>query len=174
MAKRSKGAASEGEAATSVAGRKAKREDERAQRLALVLALEIRRMVEDVLLRKGLLVEIWSKMRARRPLLNVLRSRYEDVPAVDLVELPADAILRVEAFYRVVDEFRLYLESTEDMPNTLENHYANYASQMEQAGLVALGLLQDLHGRNLNLSAGGALKGGELLEIAPFFDEGGA
>lgn len=152
--------------------RRQTKDQERAERLALIVALEVRRMLEDVLFRKGLLVEVWSKMRARKPLLNTLRSRYDEIPATDLMLLPADVILEVERFYRVVDEFRLYLESTEDMPGTLENYYVNYSSQMEQVGLSALAALQPLHGRNLNMGPQG-VKGGELLEIAPFEGEDG-
>jgi len=40
---------------------------------------------------------------------------------------------------------------------------------MEVVGLATLQALQELHGQELNRGASG-IKGGELLEIAPFFE----
>lgn len=148
------------------AARRRTREEARLSRLALMLSLEVRRLLEDITLRRGLLLDVWSKMRARAPLVKLLRTRWEEVPTADLLLLPEPALLALDRFYRGVDEFRLYVETTQDMPRALQAVYANYAAQLEVAGIAACNLLDDLHGEVM-APEGARLKGGELLEGAP-------
>lgn len=95
------------------------RESERGRRLRALLAVEVRRVVEDLLRRRDLLVHVWSKSRVRAPFLDTTFSRYRSLPMTDLLVLDSDEVRAVEAFYREMDDLRFYLAYTEDMPQSL-------------------------------------------------------
>lgn len=94
---------------------------ERRDRLTLLLALEIRRVVRDLAARHELLVGLWSKTRQREPFERTLFIRWPTVGMPDLLVLEAEAIEGIEAFYRAVEDLRLYVATTEDMPATLSD-----------------------------------------------------
>ncbi len=115
---------------------------ERAERVAYNIAMEIARIVDDLEARERFLVEMWSRHRDRGPFLDTLFSRYRTLGFPDLALLPVDAVAKVDAFYRELEEFRLYCRFTEDMPTSLEEAYRwqvrRLAAYAEQA-LEALG-----------------------------------
>lgn len=117
----------------------------RRRRVAYMLSLEVRRIVEDLELRMSLLVRVWSKMRSRQPLLNLLRCRFERVRPDDLLLLPMECMDLLDQFYRQLDEFRLYLQVTEDMPTALEIRYLHYQSVLTKISHSLLGRLNAIH-----------------------------
>lgn len=96
---------------------------EKAQRVALLIASEIARIVDDLEVRQAFLLDIWGRHRDRGPFLDTVMSRWGTLGFPELALLPADAILKVEEFYRELEEFRLYLRFTEDMPTTMSESY---------------------------------------------------
>lgn len=142
-----------------------RRELERVGRLSWLLELEVSRLVEDVRMRRNLLLTVWSRMRKRGPLVRTLGSRYETIPAEDLMLLPGEVLTLVDHFYRLVDEFRLYLETTEDMPRTLLEQYDMYMEQLENVAPPLVDALRRLGGREEREQPP---EGGALLEMIPW------
>ncbi len=92
----------------------------RADRLRQLLAMEIRRVTEDLERRRGLLVALWGRQRIRAPFVETTFSRWRSLGFQDLLALEAGELDGLERFYRELDELRLYLSFTEDMPRSLD------------------------------------------------------
>lgn len=117
-------------------------ENLRARRLRSLIALEISRIVEDLQQRRDFLVQMWSLHRDRTPFLETLSSRWASVTVGDLLHLDEEAMVIVEAFYREVDEFRLYVRFTQDMPVMLSGRYDWMVKRLDafgEAAITALG-----------------------------------
>lgn len=114
---------------------------ERAQRVAYNLALEIARIVDDLELRETFLVEMWGRHRDRGPFLDTLASRYRTLGFPELSLLPEDAVAKVDEFYRELDEFRLYVRFTEDMPTSLADAYRWQLRRLQAYAEQAVGAL---------------------------------
>jgi hypothetical protein len=115
---------------------------ERAERVAYGLALEIARIVDDLELRQVFLVEMWGRHRDRGPFLDTLHTRYATLGFPELALLPPDALAKVDEFYRELEEFRLYVRFTEDMPTSLADAYRwqlNRLSAYAEQAVDALG-----------------------------------
>lgn len=95
----------------------------RSKRLKHLLAMEIARIVDDLELREEFLLRMWSKHRDRRPFLDSVFNRWKTVGFPDLVDLEPEQVAACDAFFRKVDEFRLYVAYTQDMPITMTERY---------------------------------------------------
>ncbi len=93
--------------------------DERDARFRRLLAMEIDRIVEDLATRRPLLLEVWGRHRDRGPFLDTLFSRWATVGFAELTSLDVEIATSIDAFYREVGNFRLYVSYTQDMPGTL-------------------------------------------------------
>lgn len=116
-------------------------ESELPERLRRLLALEITRIVEDLDLRRPILVEVWGRHRDRGPLLDTVFSRWRTLAMADLALIDGDAMIACEAFYRELDDLRLYFQFTQDMPTTLEERYGEALARIASYGHLAVGLL---------------------------------
>jgi len=150
-------------AAVRLHSREKLREETRQRRVAFLLSQEVRRIVEDLEFHASLLLDIWSKMRLRKPLLNVLRTRYEEVSPDDLLLLPLECLDLADRFYRMVEEFRLYIQTTEDMPTTLETTYERYRLNLTQASRALLFYLDEIHAYEVGMAVL-APRCGEIME----------
>ncbi len=121
------------------------RDASRKRKLAFLLCQEVRRVMEELELRRELLLGVWSKMRLRQPLLNVLRTRYEELKPDDLLLMPIECLEHLDRFYRKLDEFRLYIQVTEDMPTTLEVSYERFRLSLSQIARPLLWHLDAAH-----------------------------
>ena len=115
----------------------------RADRLRLLLAMEVARVVVQLRERLEFKVTNWSRHRSREPFLDTLFTRWRTAALPDLVLLEPAQVRALEGFYAVVDDLRLYLTWTDDMPVTL--HDALEARLVEltefaEAAIAALGV----------------------------------
>lgn len=113
-------------------------EGQRAERIRKLLALEISRIVEDLDVRRDFLIQMWSAHRKREPFLDTVHSRWNTLDFPMLAELETDEVVVVEAFYRELDEFRLYVSFTQDMPTTLGDRYDEMTRRLAAYGELAL------------------------------------
>jgi hypothetical protein len=113
-------------------------EDSREQRIRWLLALEIRRIVTGLELRRDYLATLWSRHRAREPYLETLASRWGSLGFDHLVELESSAIVSLEAFYETLGDVRLYCQYTEDMPATMLDAMDAFREQLHELGEAAL------------------------------------
>lgn len=93
----------------------------RADRLRLLLAMEVARIVVQTRERLEFMVTIWSRHRSREPFLDTLFTRYRTAALPDLLLLEGEQVRALESFYAIVDDLRLYLTWTDDMPVTLHD-----------------------------------------------------
>jgi hypothetical protein len=113
----------------------------RAERLRIVLGLEVHRITDDLLRRRSLLVELWGRHRVRSPFLDTTFQRYRGLVLADLLLLERAEIEAVEAFYRELDDLRFYLSHTEDMPKALADTIDGSLVRLRNVARVALGIL---------------------------------
>jgi len=113
-------------------------EGQRAERIRKLIALEISRIVEDLEARRDFLLQVWSAHRKREPFLETVFSRWSTLDFPMLAELETDEVAIVEAFYRELDDFRLYIGFTQDMPTTLGDRYDELIQRLTAYGELAL------------------------------------
>jgi hypothetical protein len=116
-------------------------ETELPERLRQLLAMEVDRIVDDLEIRRAFLVEIWSRHRDRGPFLDTVFSRWRTLALSDLALIDAEAMVACEAFYRELDELRLYFQFTQDMPTTLDERYEEALTRVTAYGTLAVRLL---------------------------------
>lgn len=116
-------------------------ESEIPERLRRLIAMEVDRIVTDLELRQVFLLEIWSRHRDRGPFVDTVYSRWKTLAMADLALLEPEAAVACEAFYRELEELRLYFQYTQDMPTTMEDRYADALRRVAAYGALAIGLL---------------------------------
>lgn len=116
-------------------------EVERNRRVRRLVALEINRILLDLDERLEWAVSIWSRLRAREPFLDSLFSRWRTLPMEALLGFDEHQIGLVDGFYQVLDDTRLYLSWTEDMPRTLEDRVLRFQKELHLRGELAIGSL---------------------------------
>lgn len=116
-------------------------EDSRELRIRWLLALEVRRIVSGLELRRDHLATLWSRHRAREPYLETVASRWGSLGFDHLVELEPESIVALEAFYETLGDVRLYCRYTEDMPATMADAMDEFSEQLRLLGEAALASL---------------------------------
>ncbi len=107
-------------------------------RLARLLALEIDRIVNDLDQRRTFLIEIWSRHRDRGPFLDTVFSRYRTLSLTDLAVLSTEVVTVIESFYGELDDLKLYLSFTQDMPTTLAEQFTDQLRHIAAYGALAI------------------------------------
>ena len=115
--------------------------DQKADRLRLLLSMEIRRVTEDLERRRQLLVQVWGRQRVRVPFVETTFNRWTTLGFDDLTLLTTPEITSLDAFYRELDEVRLYLSYTEDMPRNLDLALMSSIARMKKLAEAALGAM---------------------------------
>lgn len=116
-------------------------DQERAERVAMLLALEIARIVDDLAAREQFLIDIWGRHRERGPFLDTIFSQYKSLTFRELALLEPDSLLKVQEFYRELEDFRMYLLFTEAMPTSLAEAYRWQLRRLEGYGAQAVDAL---------------------------------
>lgn len=116
-------------------------EEMRSQRLRRLIALEIDRLLDDLERRRDFLIDVWGHHRARAPFLETTFSRWTTLGFQDLALLDVIELDLVTAFYRELDDLRLYLAHTADMPRALTLRYDASLARLGRIGDEALGAL---------------------------------
>ena len=106
--------------------------------VARVLAWEVARVVRQLAERKRWLLRVWSRHRARQPILDTIFVRWNTATVSELAALPPHVLDALEAFYAVVEDLRLYVQFTEDMPLALEEELDRLQATLEAHAEVAL------------------------------------
>jgi hypothetical protein len=119
-------------------------DEERLERLALLVAREIDRIVFDLEFRRDLLLKIWSKERIRLPLLRAMSARYYEADFDMLILFPPDATRMLDEFYRTLDAFMFYVSYTEDMPHTMAQRFDVFLQDLKDRTGPLLRRLADL------------------------------
>ena len=110
----------------------------RAERIRTLLALEIARVTEDLELRKAFLMGVWTRHRTRAPFVDTTFDRWKTLGLTDLTILESREVILVAEYFRELDDLRLYLGYTEDMPRTLEQNVTRALIQLRVKAARAL------------------------------------
>lgn len=94
--------------------------DAETRRVRHLITLDARNVVARLERRLVEMVGLFSRLRDRAPLLEAVKSWFPGVSFGQLALLEPEEQRAVDAFYRVVEDLRWYLEYTEDMPLQLE------------------------------------------------------
>jgi len=113
-------------------------EAELPARLRQLVATEIDRIIEDLTLRRELLLEAWGRHRERGPFLDTMFSRWTTIGMTDLALIDGEALSSCEAFYRELDDFRMYCRFTQDMPGTMAERYDLAVRTIDAYGRLAI------------------------------------
>jgi hypothetical protein len=116
-------------------------ESDLPERLRRLLAMEIDRVVEDLEVRREFLLETWSRHRDRGPFLDAVFTRWRTLSMTDLALVESEAVVACEAFYRELDELKLYFQFTQDMPTTMDERYRDALVRISAYGALAVQLL---------------------------------
>ncbi len=95
--------------------------DETAQRLLTLIKLDAKRLYERIRYRAPEYLFIFSSKRTREHFKDVFKNRYKDVPIEDLKNVGQEVIIALDEFYSLVDDIHWYVNSTEDMPGTVDD-----------------------------------------------------
>lgn len=107
-----------------------------------LLKIDIERILEQLVLRRELLLNRWSFHRDRTPFLWTSFSRWPTLGYPQLQALDTSLTLVLDDFYAELEAFRLYIRSTEDMPEALEEVYDESLEALDLRGKLALEALQ--------------------------------
>jgi hypothetical protein len=110
----------------------------RTKRLRTLIALEVSRIVEDLDVRKEFLIAMWSSHRDRAPFLETVYSRWNTLSFTDLACLELEEVVVIDTFFRELEEFRLYIRFTQDMPTMMSSRYDWMLRRLEGYGRLAL------------------------------------
>jgi hypothetical protein len=108
------------------------------ERLRRLVAMEIDRILEDLELRRDFLLDTWSRHRDRGPFLDTVFSRWTTLSMTDLGLIEAEAMVACDTFYRELEDFRLYIRFTQDMPATLADRYDLALRHLAAYGALAV------------------------------------
>ncbi len=121
-----------------MSGSQGQDEGQRVARLRALLALEADRIVHDLEARKGFMMGVWARLRSREPFLETLFTRWRTVAVADLALLTEEQLVAMDAFHAALDDLRLYLRFTEDMPITLSERYDTRIVAIRRRGQAAI------------------------------------
>lgn len=113
-------------------------ESDLPDRLRRLLAMEVDRVLLDLVARRDFLLDTWSRHRDRGPFIDTVFTRWTTLSMTDLALIEVDAIAACEAFYRELEDFRLYMRFTQDMPATLADRYDAALQHLRAYGELAL------------------------------------
>jgi len=95
--------------------------DETAQRLLTLIKLDAKRLYERIRYRAPEYLFIFSSKRTREHFKDIFKNKYKDVTIEDLKMIGQEVIVALDEFYNLVDEIHWYVNSTEDMPGTVDD-----------------------------------------------------
>ena len=110
-----------------------KKADEEAIRVRNLIALDSGNIMRRLAARSEEMMNLFSRLRSREPLLSTIASRFPSATFHDLVCLPVHEQAVVNTFYECLDEMRWYFTYTEDMPLTARQVAEGLVRRLEEA-----------------------------------------
>lgn len=102
-----------------------------AQNILLLLKLDSQRLYDRIKDRSPEYLSIFSIKRTREHFAEIFKSRYGSIEIADLKYCGEDVIRGADAFYHYVDEIKWYLNTTEDMPGTVDDKVHKMIARMK-------------------------------------------
>jgi hypothetical protein len=100
------------------------------QNVLLLLKLDSQRLYDRIKYRSPEYLSIFSSKRTREHFREIFKNRYDSIEIEDL-KLCGDPVIRsADEFYHFVDEMKWYLNTTEDMPNSVDDKIHKLIARM--------------------------------------------
>ena len=93
-----------------------------ATRILLILKLDSQRLLERVKYRAPEYMQVFSSRRIRDHFSEIFETKYSDITIADLKHCGEEVLISLDQFYNKVEKLHWYLQHTQEMPATVENH----------------------------------------------------
>jgi hypothetical protein len=104
---------------------------ELTQNVLLLLKLDSQRLYDRIKYRAPEYLVIFSSKRTREHFREIFKNRYDSIEIEDLKLCGESVITNIDQFYHFIDEMKWYLNTTEDMPGTVNDKVHKLISSIE-------------------------------------------
>ena len=109
-----------------------------AQNILLLIKLDSQRLYDRINDRSPEYLSIFSSKRTRDHFKEIFKTKFSAIEITDLKYCGEDVIRNSDAFYHFIDEIKWYLNTTEDMPGTVDEKVHKLIAKMSP-------IMMDLH-----------------------------
>jgi hypothetical protein len=106
---------------------------ETAERVRHLIAVDTATVMKRLATRHTEMVRLFSRLRDRSPLLEVVHSWFQTISFTELASIEPHEQKAVNAFYELLSELRWYLQYTEDMPLQVQQRVVKFLHELRAA-----------------------------------------
>ena len=110
-----------------------KKQPDVAQRVRHLIAVDAATLMHRLGTRHGEMVRLFSRLRDRSPLLEVVASWFETITFTELAAIEPHEQKAVTVFYELLGDLRWYLQYTEDMPLQVQQRVVKFVHELRAA-----------------------------------------
>lgn len=110
-----------------------KKKNDAAQRVRHLIAVDTAKVMKRLATRQTEMVRLFSRLRDRSPLLEVVHSWFESITFSELAAIEPHEQRAVNAFYDLLGDLRWYLQYTEDMPLQVQQRVVKFVHELRTA-----------------------------------------
>lgn len=118
-----------------MAKRKPKNRDT-AERVRHLIAVDTATVMKRLATRQTEMVRLFSRLRDRSPLLEVVHSWFQTITFTELAAIEPHEQKAVNVFYDLLGDLRWYLQYTEDMPLQVQQRVVKFVLELRTAHRV--------------------------------------
>lgn len=106
---------------------------ETAERVRHLIAVDTATVMKRLERRQTEMVRLFSRLRDRNPLLEVIDSWFQTITFTELAAIEPHEQKAVNVFYELLGELRWYLQYTEDMPLQVQQRVTKFVHELRAA-----------------------------------------
>jgi hypothetical protein len=104
-----------------------------AQRVRHLIAVDAATVMKRLGTRQGEMVRLFSRLRDRSPLLEVVHSWFQTISFAELAAIEPHEQRAVTLFYDLLSDLRWYMQYTEDMPLQVQQRVVKFVHELRTA-----------------------------------------
>ncbi len=113
-----------------------KKKRDTAERVRHLIAVDTATVMKRLESRHTEMVRLFSRLRDRSPLLEVVHSWFESITFTELAAIEPHEQKAVNVFYELLGDLRWYLQYTEDMPLQVQQRVVKFLHELRAAHRV--------------------------------------
>ena len=106
---------------------------ETAERVRHLIAVDTATVMQRLANRQVEMVRLFSRLRDRNPLLEVVHSWFQTITFTELAAIEPHEQQAVNVFYELLGDLRWYLQYTEDMPLQVQQRVTKFVLELRAA-----------------------------------------
>ena len=110
-----------------------KKKRDTGERVRHLIAVDTATVMKRLESRHGEMVRLFSRLRDRSPLLEVVHSWFESITFTELAAIEPHEQKAVNVFYDLLGDLRWYLQYTEDMPLQVQQRVVKFLHELRVA-----------------------------------------